>query len=145
LGLNPDFFKQNRDSTRRMRELTARLSDSELQHPVGKDWTVAMALAHLAFWDRRAFFIIDRADREGEIVLVDIDLQVNDILLPFLAALTPREAARIAVETAEEIDSRLERCQPDLQEKLFTANERLIRRSPHRILHLDEIEAELAR
>jgi hypothetical protein len=137
-------FEENRVSARRMRSLVDRLSDGELQRPVGAHWTVAMALTHLAFWDRRALFIIESALRDGTVEIPEMDIQVNDILLPFLAAIPPRESARIAVETAEELDARLEGCPPELHDKLFAANERLIRRSLHRMDHLDEIDAVLA-
>jgi hypothetical protein len=143
MAITPAFFRQNRESTQRMRDLLARLDDDGLRHTVGKDWTVAAALAHLAFWDRRAIVIIEQAQREGDVAYAELNGLINDILLPFLLAIPPRDAARIAVETAEEIDALLERCPPDLQEKLYAANERFIRRSLHRMLHLDEIDAEL--
>jgi hypothetical protein len=53
MTLDQSFIELNRASTNRIRALAARLSDEELQHPVGEHWTVAIALAHLAFWDRR--------------------------------------------------------------------------------------------
>ena len=53
MTLDQSFIERNRASTNRMRTLVARLSDQELQHPVGEHWTVAITLAHLAFWDRR--------------------------------------------------------------------------------------------
>ena len=53
MTLDRSFVERNRASTDRIRALAARLSDVEMQHPVGEHWTVAIALAHLAFWDRR--------------------------------------------------------------------------------------------
>jgi hypothetical protein len=145
MSLDRSYLEQNRSSTARMRALADRLSDKELQHPVGEHWTVAMALSHLAFWDRRALFVIEFAARGGEVSIPEMDIQVNDILLPFFAAIPVREAARIAVTTAEALDLRLEKCTSELLEKMFAVNERLIRRSLHRKDHLDEIDAVLAR
>ena len=53
------FVEQNRASTNRIRALVARLSDDEMQQRVGQHWTVAIALAHLAFWDRRVLYALD--------------------------------------------------------------------------------------
>jgi uncharacterized damage-inducible protein DinB len=49
MTLDRSFVERNRASTQRIRALVARLSDEDLQHPVGEYWTVAIALAHLAF------------------------------------------------------------------------------------------------
>ena len=57
MTLDRSFIALNRASTERIRALAARLSDEEMQHPVGEHWTVAIALAHLAFWDRRVMNI----------------------------------------------------------------------------------------
>jgi len=49
MTVDPTYIASNRASTARLRALAARLSDDELGHPVGEHWTVAIALAHLAF------------------------------------------------------------------------------------------------
>jgi uncharacterized damage-inducible protein DinB len=46
-------FQHNADSTRRLRELIAKLSDEDLGISLGGGWTVAVALAHIGFWDTR--------------------------------------------------------------------------------------------
>ena len=56
---------QSRASTLRIRALAARLTDTEMQHPVGEHWTVGIAFAHLAFWDRRVLDLLDRTERAG--------------------------------------------------------------------------------
>jgi Mycothiol maleylpyruvate isomerase N-terminal domain len=95
------FVDLNRASTQRMRALAARLSDDELQHPVGQHWTVAIVLAHLAFLDRRALWVLDATERAGTVVNSDYDIFINDLSLPLWAAVPPRAAARIAIETAD--------------------------------------------
>ena len=102
------FIERNLASTARIRDLTARLTDEELRQPVGQHWTVAIALAHLVFWDRRAFAVLDATERDGTLTACDIDVVVNDISLPLWAAIPPRAAAQIALETAEALDRRLE-------------------------------------
>jgi hypothetical protein len=53
MTLDRSFIERNRASTDRIRTLATGLTDAEMQQPVGEHWTVAIALAHLAFWDRR--------------------------------------------------------------------------------------------
>lgn len=137
------FVELNCASTERIRALAARLSNRELQHPVGEHWTVAITLAHLAFWDQRVLFVLDKTEQEGKIVAPQIDIIVNDLLLPFWAAIPPREAARLAIESAEALDKRLENYPPALLDELYAYNKRWVLRSLHRGEHLDEVDAEL--
>jgi hypothetical protein len=133
------FRKQNGTSTERMRALAAQLTDAQLQQPVGEHWTVAIALAHLAFWDRRVLDIIERSERAGSLIAPTIDVAANDLSLPLWAAVPPRAAAQLAVDAAAALDARLKACPPDL----LAGNERWINRGLHRNGHLDEIEAAL--
>ena len=88
--MDRSYIEQNRDSTRRIRSLAERLSDEELLRPVGEHWTVAITLAHLAFWDRRVLFVLDQTERDGRLNAHVINLVVNDIDLPLWAAIPPR-------------------------------------------------------
>jgi hypothetical protein len=133
----------NRASTSRMRALVAGLSDGEMEHPVGQHWTVAIVLAHLAFWDRRVMSVLDRSERDGKLFIPQIDICVNDIALPLWAAIPPRQAARLALETAERLDARLESYSPELLDELYAYNKRWVVRAMHRGEHLDEVDATL--
>src|SRR5271157_4658792 len=106
--MDRSFIEQNRASTERIRKLISNLTDKELQHPEGEHWTVAVALAHLAFWDRRVIYVLDKTEHDGKLFAPEIDILVNDISLPFWAAIPPREAARLAIDTSQELDKRLE-------------------------------------
>ena len=143
MTLDRSFVELNRASTERIRALAARLSDEELQHPVGEHWTVAIVLAHLAFWDRRVMYVLDMTERDGKLFIPEIDIFVNDLSLPLWAAIPPREAARIAIETAETLDKRLEEYSPALLEEIYTYNKRWVMRALHRGEHLDEADAAL--
>ena len=143
MSLNRSFIERNRASTNRIRELVARLSDTELQQPVGEHWTVAISLAHVAFWDRRMLYLLDQTERAGKLVIPELDIFVNDLSLPLWAAIPPREAARLAIETAEAVDRRLEAFPPGLLEEIGANNERWLVRAWHRDRHLDEVEAAL--
>ncbi len=141
---DPSYAALNRASSERIRALAARLSDEEMQHPVGEHWTVAITLAHLAFWDRRVMYVLDMTERDGTLFIPEIDIFVNDLSLPLWAAIPPRAAARIAIETAEELDRRLETFPPALLEEIYAYNKRWVVRALHRNEHLDEADAALA-
>jgi hypothetical protein len=143
MTLDRSFVELNRASTMRIRALAVRLSDEELQHPVGEHWTVAIVLAHLAFWDRRVLYVLDKTERDGKLFIPEIDIFVNDLSLPLWAAIPPREAARIAIETAEALDKRLEDFAPALFEEILHYNKRWVIRALHRGEHLDEAETAL--
>ena len=143
MTLDQSFIELNRASTNRMRDLAARLSDAEMQHPVGQHWTVAIALAHLAWWDRRVLYALDMTERNGKLFAPEIDIFVNDLSLPLWAAIPPREAARIASETSEALDQRLEDYPPALLEEIYAYNKRWVVRALHRGEHLAEVDAAL--
>ena len=123
------FVELNRAQTERIRSLAARLSGADLLRPVGEHWTVAVALA-----------VLDASQRTGKVSAPQIDVVVNDILPPLWRAIPPREAARFAIETAEELDQGLESYPPDLLEQVAAYNQRYVLRTLHRAEHLDEVE-----
>ena len=141
MTLDQSFIDLNRASTNRIRALAAGLTAAELQHPVGEHWTVAIAFAHLAFWDRRVLDLLDRTEQAGKLVIPEIDVSVNDLSLPIWAAVPPRAAARLAIEAAETLDQRLASFPPALLEEIYAQRDRWVVRALHRNEHLDEIEA----
>ena len=143
MPLDRSFIDLNRASTERMRALAARLTDEDLQHRVGQHWTVAIVFAHLAWWDRRVMYVLDMTQKNGQLFIPEIDIFVNDLSLPLWAAIPPRAAARIGIETAEDLDQRLADYDPALLEEIYTYNKRWVVRAMHRGEHLDEAEAAL--
>lgn len=144
MTLDRTFAELNRASTDRIRALAASLTDEEMQHPVGEHWTVAIALAHLAWWDRRVMYVLDMTERNGELFVPEIDIFVNDLSLPLWAAIPPRKAAEIAIGTAETLDKRLESYPLPLLEAIYAYNKRWVVRALHRDEHLDEVDAALS-
>lgn len=143
MTLDKAFIERNQAATNRLRTLVTRLRDQELQQPVGDHWTVAIALAHLAFWDRRVLLGLDVVEREGKLNIPTIDISVNDLSLPLWAAIPPRAAANLAVEAAAALDERLANFPPALLDALYTHNQRWVERALHRNAHLDEVETAL--
>ena len=144
MTLDRSFIERNRASTNRIRAM-GRLSDEEMKTPVGQHWTVAIVLAHLAFWDRRVMYVLDKTERDGKLFIPEIDIFVNDLSLPLWAAIPARDAARIGIETAETLDKRLETYPENLLEALYAYNKRWVVRALHRGEHLDEADAALKR
>ena len=142
MPLDQLYVERNRASTNRIRDM-ARLSEEQMRRPVGEHWTVAIVLAHLAFWDRRVSYVLDMTERDQKLFIPQIDIIVNDLLLPFWAAVPPREAARLAVEAAEAVDQRLENFPVGLLEEMYAHNPRWVVRAEHRASHLDEADAAL--
>jgi hypothetical protein len=143
MAVDRTFIQRNQASTRRIRETAERLSDEEMQTPVGEHWTVAIVLAHLAFWERRVMYVLDQTEKQGKLFIPEIDIFVNDLSLPLWAAIPPRAAARIASEAAETVDERLATFPPALLEEIYAYNKRWVERSLHRGAHLDEADAAL--
>jgi hypothetical protein len=138
------FIERNRASRERLGRFAA-LSEEQLRQPVGEHWTVAITLAHLAFWDRRVSALLETVGESEKRAIPRIDISVNDFSLPLWAAIPPREAGRLAMEAAQEVDAALERCPVALLERLNAISRRFVERSLHRNDHLDEAAAALGR
>ena len=143
MPLDASYKEQNRLSRERIQALADRLSAEEMQTKVGEHWTVGIVLAHLAWWDRRVMYVLDMTEKDGKLFIPEIDIFVNDLSLPLWAAVPPREAARIAIETCEMLDKRLEEYDSALLEEIFHYNKRWVIRALHRNEHLDEADAAL--
>jgi len=135
------FVVENAKERERLCSLVARLTDDELGLPMENGWTIAVALAHLAFWDQRALILL-RKWRLAGVAPSPIDIDVtNDSLLALWLALPPRSAANLAVSSAEAIDDELEECPSGLISAIEDSGEQFrLYRSEHRKLHLDQIE-----
>ena len=138
------FVTANAQERNRLISLVSRLTDEELSLVLGNGWTIAVALAHLAFWDQRSLFLMRKWKKSGvELSPIDIDL-TNDSLLCLWLALPPRAAADLAVSSAEAIDRELQAASADLIAAIESLGEKFrLYRSVHRKLHLDEIEKAL--
>ena len=136
------FVIENARELQRLRALVNRLSDEELSLPIGGGWTVASALAHLAFWDQRALVLMRKWEKTGVGASpVDVDV-TNDALLALCLEIPPGKAASLAVSAAEAIDREVERA-PDALILAIGGLEGRFRlyRADHRKAHVDQIEA----
>jgi hypothetical protein len=143
--MDASYNERNRVQTQRLKGLR-RLSDEELRRPVGQHWTVAIALAHMQYWDGRAVGAIEAWRRHGLPLTLwtNDEAVVNDMRLPLWRGLAPREALEQAIETAEVLDRVVQDLSPAEAEAVAAERYRVLDRSLHRSEHLDEIDGALS-
>ena len=136
------FVSENARERQRLISLVGRLTDVQLSQHIDENWTVAVALVHLAFWDHWCLSRMRKWATKG-VAPEPIDFELaNESLLPLWRIIQPRAAADLAVSAAEAVDQAIE----DAPAALISDIERLedrtrLYRSDHRKMHLDEIEA----
>lgn len=134
----------NETSRERLRALVERLSDEELSRPMPGGWTIAGLLAHIAYWDARAVYWLDRWARgaEPEPHQAENVEAVNDSTKPICLALPPRDAVQLTLRLAEEADAKVAAMGAELLAKIRALGQPpfLLSRAHHREEHLDEIE-----
>src|SRR5438105_1879879 len=99
MPLDRRYLILNPEQTNRMRALAA-LNDEQLAHPVGEHYTVAVTLAHIAYWDGRTFATMDAWRHHSIAQAFQVGSEgfcTNDARLEFWRALPPREAVRQAI------------------------------------------------
>jgi hypothetical protein len=144
MAADRSFVEKNRAELARLKALLGRLSDADLARPLGEGWTVSAALAHLAFWDRRALFLLERWEKEGYADSPYDSPALNEASLPLWLAIPPRTVLRIALETAEAVDRRVETVAPELIEQIIAGGLTVNPvRAEHRREHIEQIEQAL--
>src|SRR4051812_18715851 len=145
MPVSPDFAASNRAQSERLRALARRLTASMLAVRLPNGWTVAVALAHIAFWDRQRLCLMRRwaagnwcnGGYDGEFF--------NEGLQPVLEAIPSDRAAEMAVQTAEEVDAFLLTVPDEVVGAALARPDRPnLDRGSHRGGHLDKIEEALA-
>lgn len=108
-------------------------------------WTVAGALAHVAFWDRQRLCLMRRW-AAGEVGTGAYDGEVfNAALQPLLEMIPPERAAAAAVQAAEEVDALLLEVSDEVVEAALAHSDAPnLDRGSHRTYHLDRVEHALA-
>ena len=141
MPVSPAFAESNRSQTERLRRVVGRLDAALLAVRLPNGWTVAGALAHLAFWDRQRLCLMRRwAARDFCSGAYDGDL-FNSALQPLLELIPPERAAAAAVQAAEEIDALLLEVSDELvAAALARPDAPNLDRGSHRGYHLDQIE-----
>ena len=141
------FVDQNTRERERLRALVERLSEDELRAPVNEHWTVAGVLGHIAFWDARVLSLADKLERGVPFTTSDAEPEdvdwINDASRALIHAIPPLEAARLAVQIAEETDARVATLPADRLWPQNPDSPLYAVRASHRGEHLDEVESAL--
>jgi hypothetical protein len=131
----------------RLRSLISRLSDKDLGRPMPAGWTVAGVLAHIAFWDARAIYWLDKWARGAAPSPYEPENTeaVNESAKPLCLALPPRDAAKLTMRLASEADSKVKALSDAMLAKIRATGGPPfnLSRAIHRKEHLDEIESAL--
>jgi hypothetical protein len=143
--MDRSYISENKLSRERLGKLVNGIKDEELSLILyAEGWTIAAALAHLAFWDQRRLLLVRRWKQKGITPSpIDEDL-INDTLVPFFLALPPRQAAGLSLSIAQELDRELEELPAGLVEEINKMGDlHALNRGIHRKMHLDDIEKRL--
>jgi hypothetical protein len=128
----------------RLRLLVTGSSDAELSRPMPAGWTVAAVLAHIAFWDARAIYWLDKWGPDGEPSTYEPENveTANESAKPLCLALPPRQAAQLALRLAEDADGKVKALSDAMLAKIRAAGDPPfnLSRAIHRKEHLDDIE-----
>lgn len=137
------FIIENDKERERLKKLVKSLTDEELKLVIYKEgWTIAVVLAHLAFWDNYARALLKRWKKDGVSPSHREWDNINDALVPLALSMPPRAAADMAISSADATDREAEQSTPEF----ISAVEKLkepyrLNRGFHRKAHLDEIDA----
>lgn len=134
-----DIHASNAKSTERLTALVARLTPEDLQRSLGGNWTVAFALAHLAFWDARQVAALQRyAQGDG---FPSEDYATNATLEAIAHAFDPSTIGQAAVNAAQQLDETVNNLTAEQLHDLREAGlSYATERAPHRDEHLQQIE-----
>jgi hypothetical protein len=141
LDTTSDHVARNQEQLERLRRLVARLGDDDLRRELPDGWTVADALAHLAFYDRRAQILLERFAREG-VFASPYDYETINAALPHLTRrIPPREVVAEVLAAAVAADRAAADTPGTLVDEIRRLNHVKLERAEHRRSHLDDIES----
>src|SRR5688572_9972821 len=104
MPVSATLAESNRSQTEQLRRLVRRLDAAMLAVRLPNGWTVAGALAHVAFWDRQRLCLMRRW-AAGHTATGAYDGEVfNAALQPLLELIPHERAAAAALQAAEEVD-----------------------------------------
>jgi hypothetical protein len=144
------FIDANIEATAALGDLVASLSPADLSADLGGGWTVAMALAHLAFWDSWHLARWEHAAAAGAVapppVGDEVSARNNDALVATWRALDPTRASTLALDAAARIDAYVAGLSDAAIEAARAAGSpNWFERRPHRDDHIVHIRRVLGR
>jgi hypothetical protein len=139
MGLQ-EYVHENDASEQRLIAQVSQLRSADYAADMGGGWTIATALAHLAFWDTCRLALLQRwllagfsdAPADSDIVNAGVEVLAN--------AIPGSAAGKLAVRAAQAIDAEVRKVPAELAEAIEADGQlTVLRRSVHRNSHLDDI------
>jgi hypothetical protein len=122
--MNKSFISENQKSRARLINIVNTLSEADLSRVIYKEgWTVAVAFAHLAFWDERRRIMLRHWREKGVSPTPYIDDIVNDALIPLALTIPLKQAGQLAVAAAEALDKEIEDVPDEMLKAIEALNE----------------------
>ena len=145
MPVSPAFAESNQTQTERLRRLVDGATPAMLATRLPNGWTVAVALGHLAFWDRQRLCLLRRwAAEDFRTGAYDGDV-FNDAMQPLLELIPPGQLAAAALRAAEAVDTLLLELSDDvIAASLARPDAPQLDRGAHRKHHLDQVEKVLS-
>jgi len=144
MTLDPATRDKNREELRRLEELVE--SNPDYLADLGGGWTVAVAFAHLAFWDRRQATLLRDWSLGDPLPVSATDDQLNPVLEPLWQEMRPESTGPMAVEAAREVTELVENLPQEKIDALVDLGMTFMRaRGNHREDHVDQILRGLGR
>ncbi|MBI4311832.1 MAG: hypothetical protein HY681_08620 [Chloroflexi bacterium] len=136
-----EIVADNAAQRNRLAEVIGRIEDFDVEF--GGGWTIAAAVAHLAFWDRLYLMHLGNWPQDGP-PSDDPSDSLNDVLIDEWLAVPPRQAVELALAAAQAIDKAIESLDERVADAILThGSDWLLKRGRHRREHLDQIERAL--
>ncbi len=140
----------NAEATADLADLVATLSDADLAADLGDGWTVAMALAHLAYWDSFHAARWRHAAENGldrpPFASNDVTSRSNEALEATWRALPVAAVPALCLEAAAAIDTVVASLSDaQVAAAIADGSESLVNRVPHRRDHIDQVTRVLGR
>ncbi len=135
------YTEGNRQSLADLGDYVGKLTNDQLRKDIDANWTVAVSLVHVAFWDRRASELLRRLLEDESLQAAGADVDVlNDALLPQWRLVAPRDAVTELIAAGKEIDDRVADLDDATAQRLVGLEVVRLDRSKHRIEHLNELK-----
>jgi hypothetical protein len=146
--MNVSYNGDNDTSRAWVKDFVAGLSDEDMAHPVGEHWTIAVGLAHLAFWDRQWCAKLEEWQRTGVVLVPTLRQEynrINDGMLPWWREISPAQARHEVIAAMEAMDATIAGLSPFVVDGILAKRPRTIQRTVHRHEHIGEIQRALGR
>ncbi len=134
------IIEDNKKERERLLAFMAGLKETDFRRRLPNGWSVAVGLAHLAFWDFYQATALQRWVLKGQMPPALEALAVNEPISLLSEAIPSATVTHFTKAAAEMADKEVEKLTPAQAEEFFKiGRERFLHRAQHRREHLDKI------